>query len=253
MDCIRRPALIVNCGFARVSIYENSNPGRTGRKARASIDLNDRIEKFKSQFSDYQGYGIPENYFQPTLGKDNLSQFNRDSNKILDGFQLSFLRGHSRDTYLNEFSSLKWSQFPDSEKNEHTLSKCSRCFEQYKECQASFPLKLCYESKNPVINIDWAAQGLKQFTDTVVSELNDLYKTESTTSFTNALLKNTGLRLEQKKTSTEKQTEKRAMMRAITKEVNQCFAKKASITMLAEGESKRKVSQKKISSIILLA
>ena len=156
MDCIRRPALTVNCGFARVSIYENSNPDRCGRYARSTIELSNRIDTFKSQFSAHHGYGIPANYFQATLGKDNLSQFDRDLNKILDGFIKPFPHEYSRDAYLATFSSQKWSQLTPTEKDQHSLSKCRRCYEQYKEHQMSFPLKPRYEPK-PVVTIDLEA------------------------------------------------------------------------------------------------
>lgn len=88
MACVRRVALAVNGGYARVSIYENSNPGRTGKHARETIDVSQRLVKFKSQFSTHP-YGIPSEYFE-VCGKSKCSQFDRDCKKVLDSFASKF-------------------------------------------------------------------------------------------------------------------------------------------------------------------
>lgn len=140
MACIRRVSLIVNCGYARVSIYENSNPARNGRNARQTIDTTERLTEFKAQFSTHQ-YGFPDDYFEPHI-KDP-SMFDRDCSKILKSFSLKFRSecGFSRETYLQTFSSLKWSHLPASEKKQHTFSNCVRCSELHMDHQLSFPLK----------------------------------------------------------------------------------------------------------------
>ena len=135
-----------------------------------------------------------------------------------------------------------------SEKIKHTLSNCTQCFEVHKDHQCSFPLKPIYYPK-PVINVDKEAsqhQGVKTFTTSVLAELNKVYTDEVNSSFTDALLQNKSLRLERKKTSTEKRKEKRELHRDVTKKVTKSFAEKAAITMLAEGESKRMYHRKRI-------
>ena len=126
---IRRASLIMNCGYARVYIYENSNPSRKGRNARRNIDIKQRSDQFRSQFCT-PTYSIPDEYFTPT-SKDHCSLFDRDCTKILDGFRMKFpsKKGHSRESYLDEFSFLKWSELEMSEKIKHTLSNCTQCFE----------------------------------------------------------------------------------------------------------------------------
>ena len=42
MACVRHAALAFNCEYARVCIYENSNPKRTGPNARDTIDISKR-------------------------------------------------------------------------------------------------------------------------------------------------------------------------------------------------------------------
>ena len=47
MDCVRCVALVVNCGYACVCIYQNSNPERTGQSSRQTIDIAKRQTNFK--------------------------------------------------------------------------------------------------------------------------------------------------------------------------------------------------------------
>lgn len=204
---IRRASLIINCGYARVCIYQNSNPSRNGRNARQNIDNIERSDKFRFLFSTHPTYGIPDSYFT-TTGNNRHSQFDRDCSKILDGFQSKFRTetGLSRESYLQEFSFLKWSELPTSEKTQHTLSNCIRCFELHKEHQCSFPLKPVYHP-DPVIVVDQETlqrQGVKAFTTKVLSELNRVYTNETSSSFTDALLQDKSLQLQRKKQAVKK-------------------------------------------------
>ena len=216
MSCIRIVAHIVNCGYARVSIYENSSPLAKGQYAR-DIDRQKRSFNFRSQFV-CSSYGIPDGYFEQR-GKDGNSQFDRDCNKILDGFFQSDM-GLCRDKYLNTFSIKSWSELCTVENNRHTLSHCTRCFE-------------CHEQ-------------VKKFTANVLSELNRVYRDEASTSFTDSLLKTKSVGLERKKSKIEKKKEMRDMHRQVTKKINECFAEEAAITLLTEGESKQKYQRKRI-------
>ena len=202
MSCVRRVPLRVNCGFARVCIYENSNPGRTGRNARRQINSTEREEKFRSQFRAHPNFGIDEDYFQ-LRDKNNNSPFERDCNKILDYFQKKFRGGRqSKDCYLETFSSLKWSQLPDLEKNFHTYSNCRQCYKQHKECQLSFPQKPFFHPKEPVVSIDVDAihiLGEELFTTAVLSELNTIYQDTYGMSFTDALLKDKSLHFQRRR------------------------------------------------------
>lgn len=250
MSCVRKHALIINCGFARVSIYENSNPSRVGRDARESIDKQSRATSFKSQFGTC--FGIPDGYFEPRV-KDNTSQFDRDSNKILDGFKSMFRTdlGYSKQSYLDTFSLARWSELSSMEKSKHTFSKCVRCFESYKEQQSFFPLKPFYqpEPEPAVLTLNTGPlqqQGLKSFTKNVLSELDTVFTNQANTTFTDALLKSKCTKLVTKKTTQEKVKEKRNMQRTIAKNINDQFAEKAAITLLTEGESKRKYHRKRL-------
>ena len=60
MDCIRRVALIVNCGYARVCIYQNSNRERTGQSSRQTIDIAKRQTIFNLSCGDVLRLSSPD-------------------------------------------------------------------------------------------------------------------------------------------------------------------------------------------------
>lgn len=99
----RQTALQVNCGYARVCIYENSNPGARGQLARKTVNPQKRLDTFRSTFETYPEYGIPEEYF---VSDGKLTQLDRDSNIILDNF-VKFRKDIRvpKQSYLSKFSS----------------------------------------------------------------------------------------------------------------------------------------------------
>lgn len=247
MSCLRKVALLVNCGYARVCIYENSDPGSRGQHARQAIDTQKRLNTFRSQFDTYPEYGIPSDYFDV---RGMVTQFDRDCNTILDSF-VKFRNDIKvpKKSYLVKFSASEWSKLPNAEKEQHTLSNCKRCFELHFEHQSAFPLKPLYQAE-PVVTLNCDAlqrQGLKEFTTNVLSELNIAYTNEASTSFTDALLKTKSIGLEKRKSQNEKRRERRRVQKEITKKVNEHFADKAAITLLTEGDSKRKYHRKRLS------
>ena len=186
-----RPSLNINCGFARASVYCNSDTDTVGAHARESIDTLKRAREFRTQFSNFS---YPENYFQ-VGGKDRKAPFDRDCDKILDGFKSKFLAGArgDRQGYLETFSLAKWHALPVVERNKHTMSNCVLCCEQYYDRQRSFPLKPMY-CHNPTVTVQQGAlqrQGTKKFTNNLLEELNQVYKEEAGTSFADAVVAST--------------------------------------------------------------
>ncbi len=239
---------IINCGYARVCIYQNSDPSRRGKNARQGINFSEREEKFKAQFT-HPTYSIPANYFTPNNKDHHRCQFDRDCAKILDGFKMKFMIGNSKESYLREFSLQKWAELSSSEKEQHTMNKCTQCFELHHSHQLHFPMKPVYHPK-PVIAVDTNSlhrQGVQVFTSNVVSELNQVFTSEVDSTFTEALLQCKPLRLEQKKNSSENRHQKRQLHREVTKKIAENFADNAAISMLTEGESMRKYHRKRLS------
>ena len=101
------------------------------------------------------------------------------------------------------------------------------------------------------LNVDsMQTQGVRKFTTKVLTELNRVYTNEGSTSFTDVLAKTKSFGLERKKskivTYQEKNKKKRDMQKKVVKMVNENFSKKATITLLTEGESKRKYHRKRL-------
>ena len=178
MSIIRHASLHVNCGYARVNIYENSRQTQSaGCRARTAIDTDKRACHFRSQFSICPDFGIPAHYFTPNHTRSR-SQFDRDCDKILDGFKSKWRSNFeiNRESYLQRFSSAKWSDLSNAEKKRHRLGNCSRCWELHQQYQQCFPLKPIYQP-TPAVSIDrnvLRRQGTKKFTSKALSELNTI-------------------------------------------------------------------------------
>jgi hypothetical protein len=154
MSCIRRVSHIVNCGYARVAIYRNSNPEQN---AHHTIDTATRATHFRQQFGS--SYLFPEDYFEPSGKKNtNPSQFDRDCKRILDGFKSTFLGGGDRQSYLSNFSLANWYELSVEERKQHSLGNCAKCYEEHKQTQLSFPLKPIYHHQ-PIVH--WTTKPYK--------------------------------------------------------------------------------------------
>ena len=221
---------------------------------RQTIDTLKRIINFREQFSAI--YCFPNGYFD-VRDKNNVTQFDRDCNKILDGFKSKFPVVGNRESYLNTFSYSKWCELSVNERKQHSLSKCARCFELHQNSQLSFPLKPTYHHNEPIITVNQEPiitvnqdavkkLGIKKFATSVLTELNRVCENEASTSFTDALVSINSSGLE-KKGKRDKRREKVKLQKEFTKKVNDLFAEKAAISMLTECESKRKYHRKHMS------
>ena len=231
-------AYVVNCGYARVCIYENSNPDRgTGRKARQDIDISKRSTHFRERFTGT--YSFPEGYFD-VADKNGKTPFNRHCDKILDGFGAKFLAGGTRESYVTTFSHSNWCKLPVVERKKHTMGKCKACFMLHKDSQLSFPLKPQFEFK-PLLSVDEdavAILGEKRFTSGILSELDVVFAAGLSKSFADCASKNKSSGLEKRKSQKEKRRDKIKAQKDFTKAVNAAFGKTAALSMLSSGQSK---------------
>ncbi len=246
MFAIQPVSLEVNCGFARTAIFEYS-PTSRGCNARAGIDKDTRVSKFKAMFSSSNNcnYSYPDKYFECTRA---TSLFDRHCTKILDGIAKKWPEG-TKQRYLSKFSVKAWCELPTEEKLQHTFGHCRKCHDKYESLQMAFPLKPIYTPPSNV-TIDCSAlkrQGVKKFTRKALVTLDNIYQTEVGTSFAEAVTTDRQLGLQQRMTKSDKKQEKRKTQRTFTKVVNQRFAENAAISLLVEGESKRQYHRKRIS------
>ena len=107
MSRIRTVSLIVNCGYARTTIYENSKRGSDSATP-VTINREQRMRTFRSQFSSCANFGIPDGYFDPK-GKEGLSQFDRDCDRVVKAFKSKWPTGFNihKEEYLTKFSNAK--------------------------------------------------------------------------------------------------------------------------------------------------
>ena len=258
-------ALSINCGYARVCIYQNSNPNRSGPNARMSIDTTQRAANFRAMF-DSDNH-LPEEDFS-VRGRKNMTKFDRHCDKILDCYRLKFRRGGDRQSYLDTFSHSKWCELPDSEKEMHSISKCIRCFQLHKESQHSFPLNPTFNytpvatpsvatpsvatsSSQSFINKDAARGafqkvGANKFDDKLVAQFREFYEEDLGRSFTESMSKTKSSGLETKKTKKEKRKYKVKIQKECIKEINVQFADNAATSMLGQCESKRSYHRKRL-------
>ena len=110
---------------------------------------------------------------------------------MLDGFKQKWKEEGGKDRYLAEFSPSKWLVLSNDEKQKHTLARCDRCHDKYKQLQEEFPLKPTYIPPQ-VLTVDTVAlqrQGVKPFTRNALSCLDNIYRQQVSTTFTEAVAK----------------------------------------------------------------
>jgi len=94
----------------------------------------------------------------------------------------------------------------NNEKQKHTLARCDRCHDKYKQLQEEFPLKPTYIPPQ-VLTVDTVAlqrQGVKPFTRNALSCLDNIYRQQVSTTFTEAVAKTRASGLEKRRTKYEK-------------------------------------------------
>ena len=161
-------ALELNCGFARVAIYELS--AASCRTATSTITV-ERATEFCKLF--HASYEIPSNYFTPGE-KSRPSVFDKRCEKVLHSFRKARWRpDESRKGYLDAFATQKWKELPTEDKAKHTLSKCEECRREYTQYQDVFPLKPVYKVEKVVaIPVEMSE---KEATIRVLQDANDSF------------------------------------------------------------------------------
>ena len=151
-------SLIVNCGYARTTIYMNSKQNDSSATS-ITVNREQRIRVFRSQFSSCSNFGIPDRYFDPK-GKEGLSQFDQDCDKVVKAFKSKWPSGCNihKEEYLTKFSNAKWSELSNVEKSRHTLSNCTKCHKSYFTYHRAFPLKPFYQP-SPLVQIEMPYNG----------------------------------------------------------------------------------------------
>jgi hypothetical protein len=232
---IRTPApLLINCGYARVTIRETANDATT-----------DSQLAFHRQFSECSQYGVTDELFS-ARGK-NKSKFEYARSIILKAFTKKWHPTEAKSTYIAKFSSSNWKSLAKSEKQKHTLSCCNQCREEHYHLQQVFPAQPVFHNPSPaVVSLSCAPTSEKELTTSVLKDLNGTYIQQFGHTFVHSVAQNCK-DVELKKTKTEKKREQRNVLRKCRDQVNEQMAQTAALTTLAEDESLSRYQRKRLS------
>ena len=106
--------------------------------------------------------------FQLIISLPTTREVEANSTETVTKFQMASNQSgeatsRSTESYLQRFSSAKWSDLSNAEKKRNRLGNCSRCWELHQQYQQCFPLKPIYQP-TPAISIDrnvLRQQGIK--------------------------------------------------------------------------------------------
>ncbi len=237
-------SLTINCGFARVAMYQITMELTNNRGRRVPIPLDTRQAEFQALFQGCPNFGLSESFF--TREGPN-SQFERYCTVVLNTMKKKWHPNHAKSAYISAFSKSKWQVLPDTMKNTHSLTECEGCYNSYLELQKTYPAKPVH---NPsVVSFDPNAlksMGVKRFTEQCTKDLNEAYRQTVGKSFVDQLAKIPQLGVQKRKSATKKKKEKREVLRNIRNHINHQLADNATLTVLTENESIKKYRRKRL-------
>lgn len=226
--------LQINCGYARVAVFELSK----GQHRSSSL-----AEQFQKLFSS-NGFLKTPHYWDP----NNKSGFLKHQSVIRDCFCKSWRQSERRNDYISSFSVSKWVDLSADKQMQHTMSNCLACANDQLELQIAFPMLPCYFPP-AVVDISIPMDTTEQeVTRTVLRELNQSYQSNYQHSFLDSALKvGKALGIERRKSAVEKKRDKRKLQRGFRDAVNKHFSNNAGVSFLSENESFRGYQRKRLS------
>ena len=220
-------SLVLNCGFARVAIYDLSNMSKGHH--RDNIDEAARRNHFQKLFKHCNV--LPSLMLSP-LKSASATYFDVYCDHILDAIHEH--RWSGKQKYFDTFTMKKWEKMSVADRKKHTVSKCYACSMQYTELQRSFPLKPFFEVSivNPQL---CSSKNTKFEAKVVLKELNGVFEVKHIKSFTDILPKVCNLKAitQPQRKENRKCPSKTALIRDCEKRMSENVA----ITHLAECES----------------
>ena len=223
-------SLVVNCGFARVAVYEWTKRDRGYQFTQ--VDEAKRSAQFQACFKPID---IPKDLF--SRNSKNRMYFDVYCEAIVQAIACGWKsNARKRAEYLEMFSVKKWERLPVHDKKKHSVGKCTACAVNFSELQRSFPMLPTFEVN--VLNKEYVstAHNATTFARGVLKELNHVSDEQFGVSFTNTLPK-VSPALSLRKTKLEKQQGTREMKRKIIADIEKRYAENAALSHLAEGES----------------
>ena len=152
-------------------------------------------------------------------------------------------------TYLAVFGVQQWKSLTDSQKAKHTLSNCKECYRAYYSTQQLFPIKPMFIPEECTVKLPENPRVSERSTaQRILKDANAVWQQKYGHKFTSVVPQLCPeANLEVKKTKLETKKEKRRRERKIVKHVHHQMEKKATLTMLASGESHARYHKKRLS------
>ena len=227
-----------NCGFARVAVRELTQPKH-----------DTPCDEFKKLFS-MPTFKLPADYFHESRRKRYKSRFSEHCDRILAGFSKRWCTPNSRVNYLVTFAINKWKKLPESEKKQHTLTKCDACALLYRDAQEAFPLKPVYNGPSTLENV-YSTAGTSKIdeantTRTALKVVNTHHTIRFGKKVTESIVKLCKEeKLQKKPTAAEKKRERRKLLCQVRDKENKALADGSFTTVFCENESLSAYSRKR--------
>ena len=222
-------SLVLNCGFARVTIYDLSNVS-CGHHRSDILDKAARLDRFLKLFKHSN---VLPSLMSLKDGKSNsTTYFDAYCDHILDAIHKRGWSGKQK--YFDTFTLKKWEKMSVADRKKHTVSKCYACSMQYTEIQRSFPLKPFFEASivNPQL---CSSKNAKFEAKVVLKELNGVFEVKRNKTFTDILPKVCNLKAVTQ--PQRKENRKRPCKTALIRDCEKRMSENVAITHLAECES----------------
>ena len=223
--------LKVNCGFARVAMYE--------------LKDNESAKRSEEYQSLFPHFSFSETYFK--LRSSGSSTFD-DNCKVISQTINKKWYHKNRDSYVAFFSTVNWQLLPDTVKRRHTLANCDECSRKHSDYQNAFPGKPTHIAPPlAVVLQESTCDTEREECQQVLHELNEQWQDKYSHSLSsvmpvlapqeNLIIKPT--KLERKKTD-------RDTKRKVVTEISKKMAEGNTITLLAEADSLSSYSRKRL-------
>ena len=173
--------LKTNCGYSRVAIRMLSDLGPGMQHSQ--VDKHRRATQFQELFGDTSD--LKSEYFEAKQSRQSL--FDRHCNEILTLGKIK--SKEKRQQYLKTFAIKAWKSLSSCTKTKHTLASCIECALAHTELQQAFPGPKYQTTEGFTHEIKSlsATVSASRMTRHVLSELQEVYKTNYGTSFTKAV------------------------------------------------------------------
>ena len=218
------------------------------------IDYKGVVHRDKLRTDFHKLFDIPSYKLPNTLNKSsgkNLSAFDKNCENMYKCFSKKWNPASTRVQYTSMFSIDNWKALDNSEKAMHTLADCKACFMKHESLQRSFPAKPVYTPPQlialDVLDQTQTERQEKDLGRQVLHELNKTWEERFGQKITTVLPQiMPEANLAPKVSKLHRKKEDQTRKRNFVKQVNEQFAKNATMTVLAEVESMSSYRRKRL-------